>query len=176
METKIAEKRIFIGHGGNPIWREFKDFIQDNLKLTPDEFNCEAVAGLTNKERLQQMLNNACFAFLIMTAENEYADKTKHARENVIHEIGLFQGCLSFEKAIVLLEEGCKEFSNLIGIQQIRFPKGEIRATFEQVRGVLKREGILKTLQSGKNRTVDSLRHSALSRRPMGHSLRPRPR
>ena len=27
-----------------------------------------------------------------MTAEDEHADGTKHARENVIHEVGLFQG------------------------------------------------------------------------------------
>jgi len=105
------------------------------------------------------MLNNACFAFLIMTAENAYADKTKHARENVIHEIGLFQGRLSFEKAIVLLEESCEEFSNLIGLQQIRFPKGEIRAAFEQVRGVLEREGILKAHEAEKNKTFGSSPH-----------------
>jgi predicted nucleotide-binding protein len=61
------------------------------------------------------MLDAASFAFLIMTAEDEHADKTFHARRNVLHEIGLFQGRLTFEKAIVLLEEGCTEFSNIHG-------------------------------------------------------------
>jgi predicted nucleotide-binding protein len=89
------------------------------------------------------MLNEARFAFLIMTAEDEHSDKTKHARENVIHEAGLFQGRLGFEKAIILLEEECAEFSNIQGIQQIRFPPGNIRAVFEEIRRVLEREKVL---------------------------------
>src|SRR5262249_15110698 len=95
------------------------------------------------KERLATMLDNACFAFLVMTAEDEHADGSKHARENVIHEIGLFQGRLGFERAIILLEEGCNEFSNIHGIQQIRFPKGDLKSVREDIRHVLEREGIL---------------------------------
>ncbi len=64
---------------------------------------------------------------------------------NVIHEVGLFQGRLGFRKAIVLLEEGCAEFSNIHGLGQIRFPRGNIGACFEQVRQVLEREGVTAT-------------------------------
>jgi predicted nucleotide-binding protein len=38
---------------------------------------------------------------------------------NVIHEAGLFQGRLGFERAIILLEDGCEEFSNIQGYGQI---------------------------------------------------------
>jgi len=62
---------------------------------------------------------------------------------NVIHEVGLFQGRLGFERAIVLLEEGCEEFSNIQGLGQIRFPKNNISAIFESVREVLEREKII---------------------------------
>jgi predicted nucleotide-binding protein len=62
----------------------------------------------------------------------------------VIHEIGLFQGRYGFERAIVLLEEGCDEFSNIVGIGQIRFPKGSITSVTEEIRRVLEREGLLK--------------------------------
>jgi predicted nucleotide-binding protein len=89
------------------------------------------------------MLDQACMAFLVMTAEDEQTDGTLHARENVIHEAGLFQGKLGFERAIILLEEGCQEFSNIHGLGQIRFPKGNIKAAFEDIREVLKREGII---------------------------------
>jgi predicted nucleotide-binding protein len=78
-----------------------------------------------------------------MTAEEEHLDATLHARPNVIHEVGLFQGHLGLTRAIVLLEEGCSEFSNIIGLSQIRFPHGDIRARFEEVRRVLEREGLL---------------------------------
>ena len=44
---------------------------------------------------------------------------------------------------MILLEEGCKEFSNIQGLGQIRFPKERINAIFEDVRAVLEREGVL---------------------------------
>jgi predicted nucleotide-binding protein len=78
-----------------------------------------------------------------MTAEDEQPDGQKRARENVVHEVGLFQGRLGFERAIILLEDGCAEFSNTHGLAQIRFPKGNIDAAFEKIRGVLEREGLL---------------------------------
>src|SRR5205814_7923294 len=105
-----------------------KDFIKDTLHLKPDEFNREPVAGYPTVERLHYMLSHAGFAFLIMTAEEEHLDSTIYARENVIHEIGLFQRRLGRQWAIVLLEEGCAEFSNIVGLIQIRFPKGDITA------------------------------------------------
>jgi len=143
--TQIAlyGKRIFIGHGRSPLWRELKDFIVDRLNLPWDEFNREAVAGYPTTARLSTMLSQAAFAFLVMTAEEEHVDATLHARPNVIHEVGLFQGRLGLTRAIVLLEESCSEFSNIIGLSQIRFPRGDIEARFEEVRRVLEREGLL---------------------------------
>ena len=134
---------VFIGHGRSQDWRELKDFISDKLKLPWDEFNRVPVAGFTNIARLAEMLDQACMAFLVMTAEDGHTDSTLHARENVIHEAGLFQGRLGFERAIILLEEGCEEFSNIHGLGQIRFPKGNIKAAFEEIREVLEREGII---------------------------------
>jgi predicted nucleotide-binding protein len=91
------------------------------------------------------MLDSACFAFLIMTAEDQYSDSSIHARQNVVHEIGLFQGRLGPRKAIILMEDGCSEFSNIVGLSQIRFPKGQISTAFEEIRRVLEREDIIKT-------------------------------
>lgn len=138
-----TDGKIFIGHGRSNDWHALKDFIRDRLGLDYDEFNRESPAGQSVKERLLDMLESNCFAFLVMTAEDEHADGTLHARENVIHEAGLFQGRYGFERAIMLLEEGCKEFSNIHGIVQIRFPKGKLKASFEEIRQVLEREGIL---------------------------------
>ena len=109
-------KKIFIGHGGSDIWRELKDFIVETLGLEYEEFNRISPAGKTNKERLKEMLEVCGMAFLIMTGEDEQADGTLRARENVIHEAGLFQGKVDFERAIILLEEGCQEFSNIEGL------------------------------------------------------------
>ena len=67
----------------------------------------------------------------------------KVARANVIHEVGLFQGRLGFEKAIVMLEEGCEEFSRILGLIQVRYPAGKISAKFHEVRAILEREGLV---------------------------------
>ena len=142
-QTALFGKRVFIGHGRSRLWRELKDFISERLGLPWDEFNREPVAGYTTAERLQTMMGQAAFALLVMTAEEERADATLHARSNVIHEVGLFQGYLGLQRAIVLLEDGCSEFSNIIGLSQIRFPRGDIASRFEEIRRVLEREGIL---------------------------------
>ncbi len=134
---------VFIGHGRSHMWRELKDFVQDRLALPWDEFNRVPVAGVTNVARLAEMLDAAAIALLVMTAEDEMADGGVQARMNVVHEAGLFQGRLGFSKAIILLEEGCTEFSNIQGLGQIRFPKGNIAASFEEIRRVLEREELL---------------------------------
>jgi predicted nucleotide-binding protein len=135
--------RVFIGHGGSPQWRELKEYIQDKLGVPVDEFNRVPVAGLTTGARLSEMLNNAAMAFLVMTAEDETPEGKYVARQNVVHEVGLFQGKLGFEKAIVMLEEGCEQFSNIHGLNQVRYPTGNISAKFHEVHELLKREKLL---------------------------------
>jgi predicted nucleotide-binding protein len=139
----LQGSKVFIGHGRSATWRVLKDFIQDRLRLPWDEFNREVVAGLSTKERLQAMLSEASFAFLVMTGDDEGPGGRSTARANVIHEVGLFQGRLGFERAIVLLEDDCEEFSNIVGLSQLRFPKDTIQSTFEDVRRVLEREKVL---------------------------------
>ena len=134
---------VFIGHGHSQVWRELKDFVEGRLGLAADEFNRVSAAGIPTTERLQKMLGMAGFAFLVMTGEDEQADGKLRTRENVVHEAGLFQGRLGFKKAIVLLEEGCEEFSNIHGLGHIPFPRGNIGAASEQIRLVLEREGLL---------------------------------
>lgn len=147
-QKKVAVDRIgtnvFIGHGRSGAWRELKDFLQDRLGLPWDEFNRVPVAGVTNIARLAEMLDAAAVALLVMTAEDEMADGAVQARMNVVHEAGLFQGRLGFTKAILLLEDGCAEFSNVQGLGQIRFPKNRIGAAFEEIRRVLEREGLIE--------------------------------
>jgi predicted nucleotide-binding protein len=140
---QLVGTNVFIGHGQSLLWRELKDFVHDRLGLPFDEFNRVPVAGVTNVARLSEMLDAAVIAFIVLTAEDEQKDGALNARQNAVHEAGLFQGRLGFTKAIVLLEEGCEEFSNIHGLGQIRFPKGNIKAAFEEVRRVLEREEVI---------------------------------
>ena len=135
---------VFIGHGRSKEWKDLKDFINDRMRLPWDEFNRVPVAGIPNTVRLSTMLDAAAIAFLVLTAEDERADGKVQARMNVIHEAGLFQGRLGFARAIIMLEDGCDEFSNIAGLGQIRFPKSDIKAAFHDVQLVLEREGLIE--------------------------------
>lgn len=135
--------RVFIGHGRSAAWRDLRDFLKDRLDLPVEEINRVAIAGTATVERLQEMLNASTFAFLVLTAEDETAEGRVRARQNVVHEVGLFQGRLGFKRAIVLLEDGCEEFSNIAGLSQLRFPTGNVKAVFEEIRRVLEREKLI---------------------------------
>lgn len=135
--------KVFIGHGRSGAWRDLAAFLETRLGLTWDEFNRESTAGVAIIDRLQQMLNDACFGFVVMTAEDTQRDGTAQARQNVVHEVGLFQGRLGFRRAIILLEEGCAEFSNIVGLGQIRYPAGNLLGSAEEIRRVLERESVL---------------------------------
>lgn len=139
-------RKVFIGHGRSNAWLELNVFLRERLKVDVDEFNRVPVAGTTIPERLQTLLDEASFALLGMTAEDETTDGKMHPRDNVIHEAGLFQGRLGFRRAIVLLEEGCEVFSNIHGLVRVAFPKGGIKSIFEDIRGLLEREGLIKPI------------------------------
>lgn len=136
-------KSVFIGHGGSKVWLELQFYLEKRLALPCSEFNTESVAGVPTSHRLDQMLDAARFAFLIMTAEDKHADGTMHARPNVIHEIGLFQGRLGARRAIILREDGCSGFSNASGLTDISFPPNHLEMAFDKIRHVLEREHIL---------------------------------
>lgn len=132
--------KVFIGHGQSPAWRDLKDHLTEQHGYTVEAYESGARAGHHIRDILQSMVMESSFAILVMTAEDEQPDKTFRARENVVHETGLFQGSLGFDRAVVLLEKGTNEFSNLHGIQQIRFDPGKIRETFGDVLATLRRE------------------------------------
>lgn len=138
----VSKKRpvVFIGHGRSDLWKELRDHLRDQHKYEVEAFESGARAGHTVRDVLNSMMEKSSFALLAMTGEDEAADGELRARQNVVHEAGLFQGKLGFERAIVLLENGVSEFSNIQGITQIRFSKGNIRETFGDVLATLRRE------------------------------------
>lgn len=132
--------KVFIGHGHDPQWKDLKDHLHEKHGLDVEAYEIGARAGLTVKEVLDDMLTSSSFALLVFTGEDLDAKGGLHARENVIHELGLFQGRIGWKKAIVLLEDGVLEFSNIHGLNQIRFSKGNIQGTFGEVLATIKRE------------------------------------
>jgi predicted nucleotide-binding protein len=140
-ERLPATVRIFIGHGRSPLWRDLKDHLQDKHGFSVEAYEVGARAGLSIQEVLTEMVDEASFALLVHTAEDTFEGTDEaRARQNVVHETGLFQGRLGFRRAIILREAGCEGFSNVVGTNELRFEKGRIAEVFGDVLATIHRE------------------------------------
>lgn len=133
---------VFIGHGRSSLWARVDLFLSEELGLQTEKFESSSRTGEHVVDVLQQMLDKATFAVLILTAEDETNDGKTRARQNVVHEAGLFQGRLGFKRAVILRQQGLEDFSNVDGLQYIAFEGENIQHAFYELQRVLKREGI----------------------------------
>lgn len=131
---------IFIGHGRDAAWRDLKDHLQDQHGLRTTAYETGVRAGQSIQDILSEMVEESSMALLVHTGEDVDSRGQLHARENVIHETGLFQGRLGLRRAIILREEGCNPFSNIAGVQELRFSRGNIREVFGEVVAIVHRE------------------------------------
>lgn len=139
-KVEAPKPLIFIGHGRSSQWRDLKDHLAEQHGYTVKSFESGARAGHTIRDVLEELMTKSTFALLVLTAEDEQSDGQARARQNVVHEVGLFQERLGFQKAIMLVEEGCESFSNVQGVIQIRFSTANIRETFGDVLATVRRE------------------------------------
>jgi predicted nucleotide-binding protein len=91
-----------------------------------EAFESSERAGIHTLFVVDQMIRSSSVALVVMTGEDEMADGSMRARENVVHEIGYCQGALGIDRTIILLEEGVSEPSNIAGLTQIRFAKNSL--------------------------------------------------
>jgi predicted nucleotide-binding protein len=140
----VENSCVFIGHGRSPLWARLQLFLENDLRLETMSYESESRVGDSIVPILEKMLDQATFAVLILTAEDETAEGIKRARQNVVHEAGLFQGRLGFRKAVLLKQEGLEDFTNVAGLQYIPFSGDRIEQTFWELQRVLKREGLIQ--------------------------------
>lgn len=145
-ETRKAEHpvMIFLGHGRNSLWARVQIHLKDDLGLNAEAWESESRVGQHNIDVLKKALTSCSFAVIVFTAEDKTAEGEVRARQNVVHEIGLFQGKLGFEKVALLQQDGVEEFTNIAGLQVIRFPDNKIESGFYELDRTLRREGIIK--------------------------------
>lgn len=128
-------KKIFISHGHNELLKfKLKDFLTNRLKKETIILSEEPNVGLTIVEKLEKASETCCFAIIIMTKDDETTDGGKRARQNVIHEIGFFQGKYGRKNVILLAEQGVEIFSNISGIVRIEFESDKFESVYEPIR------------------------------------------
>jgi predicted nucleotide-binding protein len=128
--------RVFISHGRSPDWREVQSYIEKDLHTDTLELAQQPNRGRTVLQKLDEESDKCCFVVVVMTGDDDVVLGAPRARENVLHEIGFFQGKLGLENVCLLHEEGTNIPSNIHGLVYIPFPKGLVSASF----GVLARE------------------------------------
>jgi hypothetical protein len=141
------EPCVFIGHGRSKLWARVQLFLQQELGLNTVSYESESRAGLSIVPILERMLLEATFAVLLLTAEDETTDGTHRARQNVVHEAGLFQGHLGFQRVVMLVQDGLEEFSNVAGVQYISFRGEQVEQSFWELQRALRREGLITAVQ-----------------------------
>jgi ActR/RegA family two-component response regulator len=137
IEEIEVEKRngIFISHGHNELLKlKLKDFVEHRLKRRPVILAEQPSAGMTVVEKLERTSNECSSAIILMSADDMLRDGGARARQNVVHELGFFQGKYGRDKVILLVEDGVELFSNISGIVYIRFDSMNFHAAFESLR------------------------------------------
>jgi predicted nucleotide-binding protein len=127
---------VFISHGRANAWREVQAFIEKDLGLQTLELAQEPNQGRTVLAKLAEASNQCDSAVIVMTGDDLDATGQPRARENVIHEIGFFQGKYGLDRICLLHEEGTNIPSNIHGLVYAPFPQNLVSASF----GLLMRE------------------------------------
>lgn len=146
---KPTQQKVFIGHGRSKLWARLQVFLKDELHVDTVSYESESRVGESIVPILEKILNQSTYAVLVLTAEDQTEEGTKRARQNVIHEAGLFQGRLGFDKVILLVQRGIEGFTNVDGLQHIPFSDENIEETFYQLQRAMKQKGIIKTVNEG---------------------------
>lgn len=129
-------RRVFISHGRAKDWYTLQAFIERDLKIATLELAQEPNKGLTVLAKLADAADQCDSAVIVMTGDDKDESGEVRARENVMHEIGYFQGKYGLARLVLLHEEGVNIPSNIQGLVYIPFPKGLIEAA----QGALMRE------------------------------------
>lgn len=110
-------RRVFVGHGSDARWKRVLEFLSSMLGSDAvSAFDTESTASRHILDILKRLLDTTDIAVIVATKDDATADAKQRARQNVIHEIGLFQGHLGFDHVIVIQEEGLEWLSNLDGV------------------------------------------------------------
>lgn len=131
-----APQRVFISHGRSNDWRAVQPFIEKDVGLPTIELAQEPNLGRTIIEKLIDNADRCDSAVIVMTGDDVANEDERRVRENVMHEVGFFQGRYGRSMVVLLHEEGVNVPTNLSGVAYIPFPKGKIDAGFH----VLQRE------------------------------------
>jgi hypothetical protein len=132
-QTKVVLRKIFISHGRSPAWHVVQAYIEKEIGFETLELAQEASQGRTILQKLDDESNKCGYAVIVMTGDDRVGDEVR-ARENVIHEIGFFQGKYGLNRICLLYEDGVSIPSNIHGLVFVKFPPDSVEAGLAHLR------------------------------------------
>lgn len=123
-----SPRRVFVSHGRSNDWRSVQAFIEKDVGLSTIELAQEPNLGRTIIEKLFDNAVRCDSAVIVMSGDDITKEDETRVRENVMHEIGFFQGRYGRKAVVLLHEEGVNVPTNLSGVAYIPFPRGSIEA------------------------------------------------
>jgi len=134
---------VFVAHGGGEQWHVLKEFIEQECGLPAYAFESGAWESRNVTEALAQYLDRCSFAVCVLTAEDATEDGRRLPRQNVIHEVGLFQGRYGFDRVLLLVEEGC-DFVGSPSLGTATFPPNAIETAFWRLFKMIRTDGFFR--------------------------------
>lgn len=133
-------RSIFIGHSRSKEWLWVKNYIETHYYAEVNEFATDPTVGKITLERIEECLEQARNGICVVTNEGDLG----YPRPNVVHEAGLLQGRLGFERVLLIVQEPCQaEWSNIDGFQIARF-KHSAEETLERIQEWMKLAGFVE--------------------------------
>lgn len=136
VEQSEKRKRVFISHGISNEWIKVQIFLERDHGIPTLELAQEPNLGRTVLQKLEEESLKCSVAVIVMTGDDMTEGGEIRARENVMHEIGYFQGKYGLMNVVLLHEHGVTIPSNIHGLVYIGFPKDTAEASL----GALMRE------------------------------------
>jgi sugar/nucleoside kinase (ribokinase family) len=139
--SRVRPLGIFVSHGKNPEWFAVQRFVEDRFAAPVYSFESAPWGGRELSEALSKNLERCSLSVCVLTAEDFTGDGRKFARQNVIHEVGLFQGQHGFDRVVLLVEEGCDFIPEAAAPYTLYFPHNQIHQTFYQLAETIRSHG-----------------------------------
>jgi hypothetical protein len=136
IEKRERVNRVFISHGRSLEWVKIQTYLEKDIGIPTLELAQEPNLGRTVLQKLQEEAQKCSVAVIVMTGDDMTDEGEVRARENVLHEIGFFQGLYGLQNVVLLHEQGVNIPSNIHGLVYIGFPKDTAEASL----GALTRE------------------------------------
>ena len=98
---------------------------------------------MTVIEKLEKYGRMADYAVLILTGDDRTENGESRARQNVIQELGWFQGVLGRNRTAILQQSGVAVASNLSGIVYLEFHDDSVESAFDALRREFETAGLI---------------------------------